>query len=58
MTVAAGGRAAVALTVPAAALRHWDTKAQRYVVDPGTYELKVGASAADIRATAKVEVGP
>ena len=58
VSLAPGGHAAVELTVPAATLRHWNVKAQRYVVDPGTYELKVGASSADIRATARVEVGP
>ncbi len=58
VTVPAGGRAGVDLAVPAAALRRWDVATQRYVVDPGTYELRVGASSADIRATAQVRVGP
>ncbi|UNK58381.1 glycoside hydrolase family 3 C-terminal domain-containing protein [Pseudoxanthomonas daejeonensis] len=35
---------------PARDLRHYDEKAQAYVVSPGGYEVQVGASSADIRA--------
>jgi len=54
----AGGRAGVTLTVPAEALRRWDTATKRYVVDPGTYEFRVGASSTDIRETARIQVAP
>ena len=58
VAVPKGGQVDVELTVPAAALRRWDPRAGDYVVDPGDYELRIGASAADIRATAKVHVAP
>jgi beta-glucosidase len=35
--------------VPARDLRIWDDAAGAYVVDPGDYEVQVGASSADIR---------
>lgn len=41
---------------PAADLRRWDTTAAKYVVDPGRYEVQVGASSADIRQRAAFEV--
>ena len=41
----------VKFTVKAATdLRHYDVDAKRYAVEPGKYELQVGASSADIRA--------
>jgi beta-glucosidase len=53
-----GKSAATALTIPAAALRHWNTQSKAYVVDPGDYELMVGASSADIRQTVSIRVVP
>jgi len=35
---------------PARDLRHYDEAAGAYAVDPGRYEVQVGASSADIRA--------
>ena len=46
------------LTVPATALRHWDTPTKAYVIDAGAYELQIGASSADIRRTATIRVVP
>ena len=37
-------------------LRHYDEQAGAYAVDPGRYLVEVGASSADIRASAEVEV--
>jgi beta-glucosidase len=37
-------------------LRFYDEQGKRYAVDPGTYEVQVGASSADIRARATFEV--
>ncbi|MEL1265444.1 glycoside hydrolase family 3 protein [Pseudoxanthomonas putridarboris] len=37
-------------------LRHYDEQAKRYAVDPGQYEVQVGASSADIRASERFEV--
>ena len=36
--------------------RYWNTKTDSWEVEGGTYELRVGASSADIRLTAAVEV--
>jgi beta-glucosidase len=36
---------------PAKDLRYYDETAQAYAVDPGTYEVQVGASSADTRLT-------
>jgi hypothetical protein len=34
----------------------WDESKNGWVLDPGTYQILVGASSADIRATASVDV--
>jgi beta-glucosidase len=44
--------------VPATTLRRWDTQTKAYVVEAGAYELRIGASSADIRQTATISVGP
>jgi beta-glucosidase len=36
----------------------YDDEARRYAVDPGRYEVQIGASSADIRARATVEISP
>lgn len=41
---------------PQADLRHYDEARKAYAVDPGRYEVQVGASSADIRARAAFEV--
>ena len=46
----------VTLTLDDKAFRYWNTKTDRWEVEGGTYELRVGASSADIRLTAAVEV--
>ena len=44
------------ISIPAAALRHWDPTKKDYVVDAASYELRVGAASDDIRSTATVKV--
>ena len=58
VTVPHGRHATAVLTVPARTLRHWNTLTHGYIVDPGVYELRVGASSADIRQTATIRVIP
>lgn len=41
---------------PASALRRYDDVAEGYVVKPGRYELRVGASSADVRARATFDL--
>ena len=35
--------------VPTKRLRYWDTEKKQYVVEPGKYEILVGAASDDIR---------
>ena len=39
----------VAIAVPAQRLRYWDTQKKQYVVEPGDYELLIGAASDDLR---------
>ncbi|MGH7940124.1 MAG: glycoside hydrolase family 3 C-terminal domain-containing protein [Limisphaerales bacterium] len=56
--IARGDKATVRLDIPARRFRYWDTTTKRYVVDPGTYELLIGAASDDIRLKAAVKVTP
>jgi beta-glucosidase len=56
VTVPKGQRVTVELAVPTNTLRHWDPPSQSYVIEPGTYELQIGASSEDIRTTALVRI--
>ena len=52
----AGESETVPLPLDDKAFRYWNTKTDSWEVEGGTYELRVGASSADIRLTAAVEV--
>ena len=39
----------ITIEVPAERLRYWDTQKKQYVVEPGDYEILVGAASDDIR---------
>ncbi len=39
----------VTIEVPAERLRYWDTEKKQYVVEPGDYEILIGAASDDIR---------
>ena len=54
--LAAGESKTVTLTLDDKAFRYWNTRTGSWEVEGGTYELRVGASSADIRLTAAVEV--
>ncbi|MCD0277582.1 glycoside hydrolase family 3 C-terminal domain-containing protein [Xanthomonas melonis] len=57
MTLQPGEQREVAFTVKAAdALRIYDEQRKAYTVDPGVYEVQIGASSADIRSTRRFTV--
>ncbi len=49
VSVKSGGATAVTVEVPAERLRYWDEEKKQYVVEPGDYEILVGAASDDIR---------
>jgi beta-glucosidase len=49
VSVAAKQTARVEIAVPVKELRYWDTTKKSYVVEPGDYEILVGAASDDIR---------
>jgi beta-glucosidase len=54
--LAPGGSQEVELTVAWDDLAYWDVRADRWLVEGGTYRVEVGASSRDIRVTAEAEV--
>jgi len=49
VTVAHGKSAAVDIEIPLERFRYWDVTKEKYVVEPGKYEILVGAASDDIR---------
>lgn len=58
LPLAAGARERVSIDLAVRELAHYDAKSRREIVDPGSYEILVGASSADIRQRATFEVAP
>ncbi|MCX4911175.1 beta-glucosidase [Streptomyces sp. NBC_00878] len=54
---AAGAEAVATVTVDARALRHWDTEAGQWAVEPGTFRLEAGPSSTTLPLTADIAVG-
>jgi beta-glucosidase len=56
VSLQAGEKKSLTFTVPASKLGFYDEKQHAFVVNPGKYEVQVGASSADIRVTAPLQV--
>jgi beta-glucosidase len=54
--IAKGATANVDLEIPVERFHYWDIAKNAYVVDPGAYEVQIGASSQDIRQTCAVTV--
>ena len=52
-----GEQKQVSFTLPAEQLAFWDERTHGFVVEPGAYDVMVGASSADIRARREVAIG-
>ena len=50
-----GERRTVSVDLDRRAFAHWSDKAHGWVVDPGSYEVRVGASSRDIRLKATID---
>jgi len=49
LQLAPGASTRVTVEIPAVRLRYWDTVTKHYVVEPGDYELLIGAASDDLR---------
>ena len=52
-----GGTKTVSFAIPSERLASWDETNKAWVVEPGTFELMVGSSSADIRLRGQFDVG-
>ncbi|HEY1686308.1 MAG TPA: glycoside hydrolase family 3 C-terminal domain-containing protein, partial [Tepidisphaeraceae bacterium] len=55
-TLAAGKSTMITLDVPAERFRYWNPDKKQYVVEPGHYELLIGAASDDIRLKVPVRI--
>jgi len=58
VALAPGEQKTLTLRIPARGLAFWDTSAHAFRVEPGRFELRVGASSRDIRQRASFRVHP
>ena len=56
ITLNAGETRTLTFTVPASKLAYWDERTHAFVVNPGTFDVLVGASSGDIRARDRINV--
>jgi beta-glucosidase len=56
ITVPKGQTVNAELDLPAHQLRYWDVKTHAYLVEPGAYELQIGAASNDIRQKQEITV--
>jgi beta-glucosidase len=58
ISLAQGQAARVTLDIPAQRFRYWDPAKKQYVVEPGGYELLLGAASDDIRLRLPLKISP
>jgi beta-glucosidase len=51
-----GATATATIRIERTELEYWDVRLDRFVLEPGRYEVSVGASSRDLRATASVDL--
>ena len=56
ITLQAGEKRTLSFTLPASELAYWDESTHEFVVNPGAFDILVGASSDDIRETARIDV--
>ena len=56
VTIAPGETKKVSIPVKISSFRRWDEKANRYMVDPGEYELRIGSSSDHILKSEKIMI--
>jgi beta-glucosidase len=56
LPLAPGGSETLSFEIPLSVLGYWDVAHGRWTVEPGPYEIRIGASSADVRGSAVVEV--
>ncbi|MDD4922312.1 MAG: glycoside hydrolase family 3 C-terminal domain-containing protein, partial [Bacteroidales bacterium] len=56
VSVVKGATVLVDFKIPADRFRYWSVEKKKYVVDPGQYDLQIGASSSDIRQSCNVDV--
>ena len=56
VTLAPGEKRTLTFTLPAAKLAYWDETTHAFVVNPGDFDILVGASSDDIRKSARITV--
>ena len=56
VNLAPGEKRTLTFTLPASKLAYWDESTHAFVVNPGAFDLLVGASSEDIRETARIKV--
>lgn len=56
VTLRAGEKRTLTFTLPASRLAYWDESTHAFVVNPGAFDILVGASSDDIRETTRIQV--
>jgi beta-glucosidase len=54
----AGQAAHIVLDLPAERFRYWDPAKKQYAVEPGDYEILLGAASDDLRARLPLKISP